>query len=271
MIVVTGATGNVGRPLVETLIAAGEAVTAVSRGEAAFPDGAVHRRADLADPPSLKIAFEGADRLFLITRDQDLDVRPVLDAAAAAGIGRVVLLSSERVATRPEPELRVFEDAVIASGLEWTMLRPGGFASNATLWAEPVRRHRMVTAPFGDVGLPVIDPLDIAEVGAAVLTEDGHAGQAYLLTGPELITPRGQAAAIAAAIGEPVTFVEQTRAEAREQLLQFWPAEVVDGSLDVIGSPNAAEQKISGEVERLLGRPAGTFANWAKRNADAFR
>jgi uncharacterized protein YbjT (DUF2867 family) len=165
----------------------------------------------------------------------------------------------------------VFEDAVIASGLEWTMLRPGGFASNATLWAEPVRRHRMVTAPFGDVGLPVIDPLDIAEVGAAVLTEDGHAGQAYLLTGPELITPRGQAAAIAAAIGEPVTFVEQTRAEAREQLLQFWPAEVVDGSLDVIGSPNAAEQKISGEVERLLGRPAGTFANWAKRNADAFR
>jgi uncharacterized protein YbjT (DUF2867 family) len=271
MIVVTGATGNVGRPLVETLTAAGESVIAVSRAEAEFPPGAVHRRADLADPGSLKTAFEGADKLFLLTRDQDLDVRPVLEVAAAAGIGHVVLLSSERVATRPDPELRVFEDAVMASGLEWTMLRPGGFASNAYLWAESVRTHRMMTAPFADVGLPIIDPLDIAEVAATALTEDGHAGQAYPLTGPALITPRGQAEAIAAAIGEPVSFVEQTRAEAREQFLAFWPAEVVDGSLDVMGSPNEAEQRISGDVERLLGRPARAFSDWAHRNAVAFR
>jgi uncharacterized protein YbjT (DUF2867 family) len=125
MIVVTGATGNVGRPLVEALAAAGEKVVAVSRSEAEFPAGVLHRKADLADPASLKLAFEGADRLFLLTRDQALDLPPVLEAARAAGIGRVVLLSSERVATRPDPSLRVFEDAVIESGLEWTMLRSG--------------------------------------------------------------------------------------------------------------------------------------------------
>ncbi|MQM25966.1 NAD(P)H-binding protein [Glycomyces albidus] len=271
MIVITGATGNVGRPLVEALVAKGAPVTAVSRGEAGFTAGVAHRRADLALPETLDAAFAGADRLFLLTRDHGIDIAPVLKAAEAAGIGRVVLLSSERAATRPSPETQAYENALTASGFDWTILRPGGFDSNAFLWADPVRKRREITAPFGDVGLPLIDPLDIAEVAAAVLTEDGHDGRAYMLSGPELVSPRGQAAAIGAAIGEPVAFVEQTREEAFEQLLAFWPADVVEGSLDVMGSPNAAEQRISPEVERLLGRPATPFADWARRNAAAFR
>lgn len=271
MIVITGATGNVGRPLVEALVAKGESVTAVSRGEADFPPGVAHRIADLANPETLDAAFAGADRLFLLTRDHGIDIAPVLKAAEAAGVGRIVLLSSERVATRPSPETQAYENALTASGLDWTILRPGGFDSNAFLWAQSVRERREITAPFGDVGLPLIDPLDIAEVAAAVLTEDGHDGRAYMLTGPELVSPRQQAAAIGAAIGEPVAFIEQTRDEAFEQFLAFWPAEVVEGSLDVMGTPNAAEQRISPEVERLLCRPATTFADWAKRNAAAFR
>ncbi len=271
MIVVTGATGNVGRPLVEALTAAGEKAVAVSRNEAEFPAGVLHRKADLADPETLKPAFEGGDRLFLLTRDPELDLTPVLEAAKDAGIGRVVLLSSERVVTRPTEALQAFESPVIESGLEWTMLRPGGFASNSLLWAEPVRKERTVLAPFGDVGLPVIDPRDIAHVAAAALTEDGHVGKAYTLTGPALITPRRQSEAIAAAIGEPVRFVEQSRAEAYAQLVQFWPDHVVEDTLDIIGNPNAAELEISGDVERVLGRPAATFADWAKRNAAAFR
>lgn len=271
MIVITGATGNVGRPLVEALLEAGEAVTAVSRGEAAFPAGIAHVRADLAEPESLKPAFEGADRLFLLTRDPELDVVPVLDAAKAAGIGRVVLLSSQRTVTRLDPSQNVFEAAVIESGLEWTILRPGGFHSNAYLWAEPVRGQRAVAAPFGDVGLPHIDPADIAAVAAKALTEDGHAGQAYTITGPELVTPREQVEAIAEAVGEPIAFTELTRDEAFAMFTQFWPAEVVAGTLETLGAPNEAERQVSGEVERLLGRPAATFADWAKRNAAAFR
>jgi uncharacterized protein YbjT (DUF2867 family) len=271
MIVVTGATGNVGRPLVEALTAAGEKVVAVSRSEAEFPAGVLHRKADLADTETLKPAFEGGDRLFLLTRDPELDLAPILGAAKDAGISRVVLLSSERVVTRPTETLRTFEDAVIDSGLEWTILRPGGFASNAFLWAEPVRKERKVLAPFGDVGLPVIDPRDIAHVAAAALTQDGHGGQGYLLTGPALISPRLQSEAIAASIEEPVEFIEQSRAEAYAHLVQFWPAHVVDDTLDIIGNPNAAELEISGDVERVLGRPAASFADWAKRNAAAFR
>jgi uncharacterized protein YbjT (DUF2867 family) len=261
----------VGRPLVEALTAAGEKVVAVSRSEADFPAGALHRKADLADTETLKPAFEGGDKLFLLTRDPELDLAPILGAAEDSGIGSVVLLSSERVVTRPTESVRAFEDSLYTSGLEWTVLRPGGFASNSLLWAEPVRKERKVLAPFGDVGLPVIDPRDIADMAAAALTEEGHAGKAYLLTGPALITPRQQSEAIAAAIGEPVEFVEQSRAEARAQLIQFWPAHVVDDTLDIIGNPNAAELEISGDVERVLGRPAGTFADWAKRNANAFR
>jgi uncharacterized protein YbjT (DUF2867 family) len=271
MIVVTGATGNIGRPLVEALTAAGEKVVAVSRSDAEFPEGVLHRKADLADTASLRPAFEGGDKLLLLTIDPELDHTPIINAAKDAGITRVVLISSQRVATRPTEALETFERTVIDSGLEWTLLRPGGFASNSLLWAEPVRKERTILAPFGDVGLPVVDPRDIAHVAAAALTEDGHDGKAYILTGPALISPRGQAEAIAAAIGEPVAFVEQTRAEAREQLIQFWPDHVVDDTLDIIGDPNEAELEISGDIERVLGRPAASFADWVQRNAAAFR
>ncbi|WP_460498070.1 NAD(P)H-binding protein, partial [Glycomyces tarimensis] len=271
MIVVTGATGNVGRPLVAALAARGAAVTAVSRGDAELPAGVTHRRADLSEPETLESAFANAESLFLLTRDPRLDAVPVLEAAKAAGVGRVVLLSSERAVTRLDASQRAIEDAVTESGLEWTILRPGGFASNAFLWAESVRTERRIAAPFGDVGLPVIDPLDIAEVAAATLTEHGHEGEAYLLSGPEPVTPRGQTRAIAAAIGEAVEFIEQTRDEARQQLLRFWPEDVVEASLDVIGSPNEAERRISPEVERVLGRGPRTFEDWARRHAAAFR
>ncbi|WP_326823039.1 hypothetical protein [Streptosporangium sp. NBC_01756] len=112
--------------------------------------------------------------------------------------------------------------------MDWTILRPGGFASNAFVWAETIRTQRTAAAPFGDTGLPFIDPADIGEVAAAALREDGHAGQVYELTGPALSTPRQRAEAIGDALGEPIRFIEQTRDEARAQMLQFMPEVVVE-------------------------------------------
>jgi uncharacterized protein YbjT (DUF2867 family) len=106
VIVVTGATGNIGRALTHVLADAGDEVTAVSRGAAttAYPDGVRHRRADLADPASPRAALAGADAVFLMLPGNDVSLDPhgILDAVAAAGASRVVLLSSQAAGTRPD-------------------------------------------------------------------------------------------------------------------------------------------------------------------------
>lgn len=281
MIVVTGASGNVGRPLVESLAAAGEKVTAVSRNPPShdLPEGARHVRADLAEPDTLRPAVDGADALFILLAGDLLGggapATEVLEVAKAGGVRRVVLLSSQINGTRPDAlshgRLREFEAAVRSSNLDWTILRPGGFASNAYAWAESVRARRTVVAPFAEVALPVVDPADIAAVADAVLREEGHCGQTYELTGPAAVTPREQAAAIAGALGEEVRFVELTRAQAREHMARFMPEPVIDGTLDILGEPLPAEQQVSPDVAKILGRPAGSFAQWAERNVHAFK
>ncbi|MFF4477423.1 NAD(P)H-binding protein [Streptomyces sp. NPDC001520] len=281
MIVVTGATGNVGRPLVEALAAVGEQVTAVSRRPdgTELPEGVRHHRADLADPGSLRPALEGADALFLLFAGELLagtaQTGALLDVARSADVRRVVLLSSQAAGTRPDAvshaAMRAFEDTVRPSGLDWTILRPGGFASNAFAWTESVRKERMIAAPFADVGLPVVDPEDIAEVAAATLRGRGHAGRTYELTGPAPVSPRQQAQTIGDALGEPVRFTELSRERARAEMLRFMPEPVADGTLDILGEPTAAEQRVSPDVERVLGRPPRAFADWAMRNIAAFR
>lgn len=274
MIVVTGATGNVGQALVRALAAAGEEVTAVARRAPAtptlMPDGVRFWAADLAEPDSIKPVVDGADALFLLVAGED--PRGLLEAARAGGVRRVVLLSSLGADTRPQAygHARSFEEAVRASGLEWVILQPGGYASNAFAWAESIRTKREASAPFGEVALPVVDPADVGEVAAAVLTAK-IVIQTYKLTGPTLVTPRDQVGALAEALGEPVRFAELSRAEARAQMLRFMPEPVVDGTLGILGEPTPAEQQVSPDVERILGRPPRTFAEWAARYVAAFR
>ncbi|WP_203181653.1 SDR family oxidoreductase [Streptomyces pratensis] len=279
MIVVTGATGNIGRPLTQTLAEAGQQVIAVSRHKAAVPDGVRHVAADLTEPGSLKPALAGAKALFLLLsgdlHSTGASPADIIGEAVAGGVRRVVLLSTLGVATRPfgptRIAMRALEDTLRESGLKWTILRPGGFDSNALWWAESVRTQRVVAAPFGDIGVPIIDPADIAAVAAACLLEDRHTGGVYELTGPEVITPRRQAEAIAAALGSPVRFHELTRAEAKAAMTRSMPAELADDTLDILGSPRPSELRVSPDVQQVLGRAPRPFADWAARNVAAFR
>jgi uncharacterized protein YbjT (DUF2867 family) len=134
-----------------------------------------------------------------------------------------------------------------------------------------VRAQRIVAAPFADIALPTIDPADIAEVAAAVLREGRHAGRTYQLTGPAPVSPRQQAQAIGDVLGTPLRFVEQSRDEARAKMLQFMPEAVVDGTLDILGDPLPVEQRVSPDVEQILGRAPRPFAAWAARNLAAFK
>lgn len=280
MIVVTGATGNIGRPLTRALAAAGQQVTAVSRRTAAVPDGVRHTVADLADPKSLEPVLDGAKALFLLLSGDlhaaDANPADVVAAAASAGVGRIVLLSTQGVATRPFGTTRILmrelEDTVKASGMDWAILRPGGFDSNALWWAESVRTQQLVAAPFGDTGVPIIDPADIGEVAAATLLDERFLGGVYTLTGPAVVTPRQQTEALAAALGSPVRFHELTRAEAKAGMVRHGiPGELADDTLDIIGAPNAQELEISPDAERVLGRAPRSFGEWAERNVAAFR
>ncbi|ONH22390.1 SDR family oxidoreductase [Pseudofrankia asymbiotica] len=280
MIVVTGATGNIGRPLVKNLIAGGQTVTAVSRGASAplpAAAGLTAVRADLADPDSLAPALRGADALFLLVHGSGdgLDAAAILGTAKAAGVHRVVLLSSIAAGTRPELSaydgFRVLEDAVTGSGLEWAILRPGGFHSNALAWAPSIAAQRTVYAPFGDVALPSVDPADLADVAAEALLDSRHTGgQTYVLAGPSS-SPRDRAAALAAALGEPVAFVEVSREQAREEMARWMPASIADDTLTILGSPTPEESAVGPDLATVLGRPGRGFADWARDNIDAFR
>jgi uncharacterized protein YbjT (DUF2867 family) len=281
MIVVTGATGNIGEALVRALAAQDEKVVAISRGEKQIrPRARVeYRRADLADPDALATAATGGDALFLLLSGEQGVAGPppadVLRAIERAGVRKVVLLGSQSADTRPgnaaAPRLTAFEAALRDSDLSWTILRPGGFFSNTFVWAESVRTQRAVHWPFGDISLPQIDPSDIAEVAAAALRSDQHAGRAYTLTGPEALSPRGQVRILSEAIGEPIAFHELTRDQAFSAMTEYMPEPVVEVTLSILGTPTPAEQQVSEDVANVLGRTATTFATWAARHADAFR
>ncbi|MEO3798251.1 NAD(P)H-binding protein [Nonomuraea sp. B10E15] len=277
MIVVTGATGNVGRTLVRILAEQGHEVTAASRRitDGDVPPGVRAVSADLSQPSAGMPST--ADAVFLLVGgDLMMAGDPARVVAPFAGYGKIVLLSSQGVATRPDSlshgkAFAAFEQVVMDSGTGWTILRPGGFASNAYAWAPSVKATRTIAAPFGEVGLPVIDPGDIAAVAAAALTQPGHTKAIHELTGPMPTTPRQRAAAIGDAIGEPVTFIDQTREEAHARMLTFMPAPVADTTLDILGTPTVRERTVSPDVQKILGRAPATFADWAKRNAAAFR
>jgi uncharacterized protein YbjT (DUF2867 family) len=278
MIVVTGATGNVGRPLVAELARRGHDVAAVSRAGTA-PLAAPRVRgvsADLSDPGSLHAVVDGASAVFLLVPGTGghLDSERIVGSVVEAGVRRLVLVSSQAAGTRPGSAayrpMAKLEELVHTSGVGWTVLRPAGFYTNAFAWIPSVRAERTVHAPFGSVALPGVDPLDIADVAAAALTEDRHDGRTYELTGPSATTPRERTDALAKALGAPLVFTELSREEAYAGMREVMPKEIIDGTLAILGEPTARERAVSRDVDAVLGRPPRTFADWAVRHAAMF-
>ncbi|MEU2268236.1 NAD(P)H-binding protein [Streptomyces olindensis] len=277
MILVTGATGNIGRALLGELHEAGAApVRGLTRdvGRASFAGGFEAVEGDLARADSLKAALEGARSLFLLSGwGAEAEV---LAAARQAGVEHVVLVSSITVHTHPHlpaaGENLAVERLLQDSGMAWTILRPTQFASNTLWWARSIRDEGVVRAPYADVGLPTIHPADIAAVARAALTEPGHQGQTYALTGPERITVRQQVAAIAAASGREVACIEISREEAHRQMASFMDDETADAVLDLMGGDvNEELLRVRDTVPRVTGAAARPFRQWASEHGAAFR
>ncbi|MFC3997550.1 NAD(P)H-binding protein [Nocardiopsis sediminis] len=276
MILVTGATGNIGRALLTQLRDdAGTTPRGLTRdaARAELPAGVAAVEGDLARPQTLGPALEGVDSLVLL-QGMGADTE-VLEAARRAGVGHVVLVSSITVETHPHlpaaRQNRAVEDALKSTGMDWTVLRPTQFASNTLWWAQEIREHAGVETPYPEVGLPAVHPADIAAVAHAALTRPGHRGATYALTGPARVTVREQVAAIAQAVGRGLSVTPITREEAHRRMAAFMGAPTADAVLDLMGGDvNEALLRVRDTVERVTGAPARTFAQWAGENAAAF-
>jgi uncharacterized protein YbjT (DUF2867 family) len=282
-VLVTGATGNVGRQVVEQLRAVGYCVRAVTRNPetAGFSSDVDVVRGDLARPETLADAVRNVDRAFLLwpfLAASAGDVPAVLDLFDEQ-LRRVVVLSSRGVRddihTQRDPNSQFhadIENLIEKSGRDWTFLRAGGFASNTLGWAEQIRHTGTVRAPFGAMSRPLIHEADIAAVAVRALTTDGHAGAKYDITGPRALSQVEQARAIGAAIGRLVRWIEISPDEARPELLaQGWSEPLADGALQAWAEMVAVPERPTNTVRDVTGRTGRTFAEWAADHAADFR
>jgi uncharacterized protein YbjT (DUF2867 family) len=221
--------------------------------------------------------LRGVDAVLLSPRAIGDATAELLSLAAEQDVRRVVLLSAVTV-EYPAGEARfaagfkAAEDAVKASGLSWTVLRCADFASNALVWAPQIRGTGVVRGAYGDAKTSPIHPRDIAAVATSALVNPAHAGQTYLLTGPQSLTQPDKVALIGQAVGIQLSFQELSPEQVRQAMLaQGLPQEVPDRLLGSLADYAKQAGPSSGTVRQLLGRPALTFAQWAADHAAAFR
>jgi uncharacterized protein YbjT (DUF2867 family) len=273
-ILVTGATGSVGRLVVDELLKTGVPVRAltVDPERAKLPAEAEVVVGSLARPSTLPIALKGVDAVYLAPMART--VCRFCELATEAGIERVVALSGSSVGDDHEGssgnEYGAVEKAVREAGFAWTFLRPGAFMNNTLGWADMVRAGEAAMA-YGAATQTPIDLGDIAAVAAHVLTTEGHVGQTYVLSGPEAISLRGQVETLGSVLGKEIRFRELTRDEQRAQWVGYGvPEQAVDWILDGFEETLRHPQVPTGVVEELLGRPGTTYAAWAEANRAVF-
>ncbi|MFF2888568.1 NmrA family NAD(P)-binding protein [Paenibacillus sp. NPDC057967] len=270
-ILVTGATGNVGRHVVDQLVRSGARVRALTRNPATanLPQPVEVVYGELTDPQTLVPALNGVTAMHLITFN-GADSAPlqtgaeIVALAEKAGVRKVTLLWSG--------ERGPVEEAVEASRLEWTHLQPPvEFMSNAREWAESIRSEGVVRGLNGQVLSAMIHEADIGSVAATVLMEDGHAFKSYTLTGPEVLSISDKIRLMSAEIGRDIGFVqlleEEERAKMREAGIQ---EDVIDYVVGWHANPPKESYQVLPTVEQITGRPARTFAQWLTENREQF-
>ncbi|MFV2019651.1 SDR family oxidoreductase [Micromonospora sp. LOL_023] len=269
-ILVTGATGQVGRYLVAQLHEARHDVRALTRNPAAaeFPAGVQVVAGDLTDTSTLGPAFEGVDGVHLITfggdEGQDLaNGSEIIGLAERRGIRRATVLGGWSPTS--------VESALMSSTIGWTILQPVEFMGNALEWAEEIRTKRTVSMLATDPSA-MVHEADIAGVAASALTEDGHGSRTYPLTGPEALTPQARTRILAEATGQDITFVQLTEEGERARLKGYgYDDDYVEFGIQLATNPPDASGLVLPTVEDVIGRPARTFSLWAQEHAGQFR
>jgi uncharacterized protein YbjT (DUF2867 family) len=276
MILITGANGVVGRRVTNLLLREGTPVTAITR-ETRPPDGVTAVSGDLFRPQWIEAALEGVEAIQISPRATGPGLAELLKLAVEQGVKRVVLLSATTVEhpageARFAAQFKAAEDLVTQSGLEWTVLRLADFAANALAWAPQIKAGDVVRGAYGQAATSPIHETDIAAVAVQALLDSTHAGSVHTLTGPRSVDQFEKVRLIGAAIGRALSFQELPPERVRQGLLaQGLPEEVPARLLGSLADYAVRPGPTTRTVEDLLGRPALTFADWARDNASAFR
>lgn len=282
-ILVTGATGIVGSELVGLLARRGLEVKAGTRNperaRKLFPAEVEVVELDYRQPATFDAAVEWADKLFLQPPPFEPDaydtLAPLLDWAVQAGTEHVVTVSAMGMEVRGDLPIRRLEKHVASLGVSYSFLRPNLLMQNflRDFLGDRIRRTGRFAMPVGDAPVSMVDGRDVAAVAAAVLTDPGHAGRAYTLTGPEALTHFAIARMLADASGRSVEFEECTDEEMLGWLVgSGWPPEVAGVVIALYQSVRAGVRAaVTGDVEHVLGRPARSFRTFAEDHAQEWR
>ena len=281
-VLVTGATGRVGRVVVDFLIDAGVPVRALThRPEAAatLPAKVEVVIGDLTVPESLDSGLRGVSAVFLVWTVPPTTASAVVERLATYA-RRVVFLSSPHQTPhpffqQPNPMAALHADIerlIKAAGLESTIIRPGMFASNALFWWAPaIRDGGVVRWPFGAAETAPVDGRDVAAVAARTLCQDGHAGGDYVLTGPESLSQAEQVSIIGDVLGRRIKFEELSPEEFRSETQGSWPRPIVDMLLAAWGATIGRPAFVTSTVSDILGSAPRSFRQWVADHATAFQ
>jgi uncharacterized protein YbjT (DUF2867 family) len=281
VILVIGATGTVGRPLVSRLLQGGYPVRAFTRDASRLTPtpGLEVAEGDLDRPATLAPALDGVRAVFVLSSGPDALAQElaVAELVAAAGVRRVVKLSSV-AAMAPAAgcygvDHAKAEAAFAAAVPEFTALRPSGFMTNILQWQSTIAASGTVYQCHGALPRAVVAPADVAAAAAVCLTRAGLHGRPYQLTGPEALTSPQLVARLSAALGRPLRYVETAPQDAASAMIGAGlPPHFAHGLLDALAAPEPARGgRPTLAVHHLTGRPATTFDTWLSRNLGAFR
>ena len=280
MILITGATGHIGKELAPLLLQQEQPIRILVRDakKVAHLEPCIERApGDWNKPDTLAEAMKGVDRVFLVTFETQQDLN-LIEAARRAGVRHIVKLSTLE-ATAHKIQVGKWhyerEELIRGSGLDWTFLRPGMFMSNSIeWWAESIKGQGSVFFPGGKKGkVAPVDPRDVAKVAAIALTQPGHSGQAYELTGPELFTIGEMVQVVSRVLGKPIQYVDIPPLAAKLFMLKTgMDKTLVNALMEMLASLRRNEGAIvTNTVQQLTGRPPRTFEAWCRENITAFQ
>lgn len=276
MFLVTGATGLIGRPLIDALISSGRDVRALSRQPAA----GLPEEVEVFSPEATKAAMTGVDCLFVHPRATQDHVDDLLKLAATCGVARVVVMSAINADDEPAHQPSRYngdrntevEQAVVGSGLPWVSIRPSSFAMNTlTMWRNQIARGDTVFGPYAGYAEAVIHEQDVADVIAHAMSDDTLLGRRIPITGPDAIAFEGMVAIIGQVLGKPLRYQQIPANAAARGMIEHG---LDQGFVHALMARYARELErtpvVTDHVEALLGRPAHSYTAWVRDHADAW-